>query len=116
MEKDDLIKSCRYYDGKDTPDENIQGDARILYDWEASWVRFQTNQGDKGILTSILEEYTSVGLGDLQPNDGVPITLKAVLFNRFGWHNSAPMEIIVQEFREFYKTLYPIDRKENRGE
>ena len=50
----------------------------------------------------MLDEYLSYGLREFENMDGVPITLKAILFNRFSHWNRADTE----EFKAWYLATY----------
>ena len=88
--RDELISYCRYYKGEEkSPWEDIcdGGEAQ-----------------NKNMYESMVREYVGHGLESLGADDGVPITLKALLCNRYGktaWD-------VATEFTEFYKKYYSI--------
>lgn len=50
-----------------------------------------------------LHEYITAGLLDFEKYDDTPITLKALLFNRFGyWFSDGLMEM-VEPFKKYYQ-------------
>ena len=72
MNKIDLIKLCRYYDGhnKTFKDPQRQTFANIEYQW--------VERTFKGIsFADVINEYLSYGLSTFCLYDGTPITLKA---------------------------------------
>ena len=52
-----------------------------------------------------LDEYEKYGLQDFEPDDGVPITLKAMLFNRYHSSNGFYLNI-ADMFKEWYVRFY----------
>lgn len=50
---------------------------------------------------SYLSQYTAVGLTCFSTHDGVPITLKALLFNRYARTHYSPYEA-AESFKKFY--------------
>lgn len=99
MNKKDLIQFCKYYQGeKECP---YQGTNGVIWDWEKSWVELSVDD-DKGafLLSSFLDEYIFCGMKDFQKYDDIPITLKALAFNRFNqWDEGG-------DFKEFYKKYF----------
>lgn len=95
----EMLAVCRYYkdDGK-AP----EGDKLHLWDVERSWCQLQETEQGKQELGGMLDEYLSYGLREFENMDGVPITLKAILFNRFSHWNRADTE----EFKAWYLATY----------
>lgn len=58
-----------------------------------------------------LDEYEKYGLQDFNTEDGVPITLKAMLFNRYHVSNGFYPNI-ADMFKEWYERFYLGDRSE----
>ena len=54
-------------------------------------------------IAPILKEYTDAGLSSFELYDGVPITLKAVLFNRYCKYAE---RVDIEGFKELYRTTY----------
>lgn len=99
----DLIKHCRYYKGEDDCPEDISKVGNgLLWEYEQFWVIRDEFRDEKGYNTT---GYIYYGLKDFNADDGVPITLKALLFNRYchwcgGYGNDA------EEFKEWYKNYF----------
>lgn len=55
------------------------------------------------LITPILKEYTDAGLSSFELYDGVPITLKAVLFNRYCKYAES---VDIEGFRKLYRATY----------
>ena len=104
MKKDDLIKQCRYYGGEEqNPYE--AGDKVMLWNWERTWVDMAANEdgGDALTLQSYVKDFEENGLKDFEAMDGVPISMKAVLFNRYyAWNEYTT----IVEFKKWYRTYY----------
>lgn len=72
-----LIASCSYYKGEEQcPAEIIKDGKQSIWFHEKKWVEFGGTFDDNG-------EYEGNGLEDFETEDGVPMELKKVLFNRF---------------------------------
>ena len=97
--RDDLIKQCRYYHGEE---ENpyTDGNKALFWDYEMKWVALYLTEDER--LSDCCNEYVSHGLMEFEEKDGVPFTLKALLYNRFQqWLEGTP-----SEFKKFYKEQY----------
>lgn len=101
MNKSDAIKFCRYYHGEDNCPFR-DDDRSALWKIERSWLERMIN-GDTEMIENAVNEYVGYGLGDFQMRDEVPISLKAVLFNRFCKYND---RIDIEGFKNFYLRAY----------
>jgi hypothetical protein len=73
---------CRLYKGeKENPYKGEQNKA-CLWSYERAWL-LEFAKPHSPLLMSYFSEYISVGLTYFSTHDGVPITLKALLFNRY---------------------------------
>ena len=92
-----LLKSCRYYKGEPSnPYEGKDPNKAMLWSYEQS-------PADSGTL----EDYEAYGLKSFNADDGVPISLKAFLFNRFmHWQGGNGMEADREGFKRFYRRFY----------
>lgn len=92
-----LMDHCRYYKGEKecpyTMDEAIAWGAEKFY---------VENFREGSIIFDFLSEYQRMELSSFQMLDGVPLTLKAVLYNRFEHYNEAGPE----EFKKWYMRVY----------
>lgn len=109
--RDELISYCRYYKGEEkSPWEGVcdGGEAQnknMLWWYECIWVRDMMS-GCSTMYDSMVREYVGHGLESLGAGDGVPITLKALLCNRYGktaWD-------VATEFTAFYIKYYSITK------
>lgn len=76
------LEHCFYY-GKNIPEDC---GAHVGHQYEGYWIRFHFNNDDYLLNETLC--YIREGLGDFCANDGVPISMKAILYNRFchwGW-------------------------------
>lgn len=103
MDKADLIKHCRYYKGEEhCPSEAIG----LFWDYERLWVEWffeaQENENCDAAkrLDNMMREYFKAGYKDFSLYDGVPVSLKALLFNRFEHWNQS------DGFKEWYMEKY----------
>lgn len=93
-----LLDFCSYYNGE----ENTEADhtSGMLWEYERVWVMQLSNLD---FYFGELNEYIHYGLGDFNADDGVPITLKIILFNRYRhWNFFGTAE----GFKEWYLTTY----------
>lgn len=94
MKREDAIKLCRHWNATDAKDEDVKLFAAI----EKIWVDCMTD--DDFSFNDLLQDYFDAGLREFEMFDDTPITLKALLFNRFCKYNEM---IDVHEFKKFYK-------------
>lgn len=90
------LEHCFYY-GKNIPEDC---GAHVGHQYEGYWVRFHFNNDDYLLNETLC--YIREGLGDFCANDGVPISMKAILYNRFchwGWCETP------DTFRSWYEAL-----------
>ncbi|MCM1168312.1 MAG: hypothetical protein NC324_00055 [Bacteroides sp.] len=102
--REDLIKCCRYYkDEKENPFNG--GDEERFWFYESIWVEHTLLQD--GFFDYCVDDYVADGLIDFNKDDGVPLTLKAVIYNRYQhWLGGYGLEIDRNGFKEFYGKSY----------
>lgn len=91
------MRQCFYY-GKNVPEDC---GAQVGHMYERCWVRFHFDS-EEYLLNETLN-YIRDGLGDFCANDGVPISMKAILYNRllhWGGGHETP-----DTFRRWYESL-----------
>lgn len=94
-----LLAYCRYYKGeKVNPYEGKNQNKAMFWFYEMSWVN-ESSKSEPNF-SDTLTEYLNRGFANFNYNDGVPITLKALLFNRFEHWNEGG------GFEDWYKTQY----------
>ncbi|WP_314791417.1 hypothetical protein [Tannerella forsythia] len=70
-----------------------------FWEYERYWVDFQQN--NRELLKNEEGEYRRFVLPHFALDDGVPLSLKAILFNRFAhWHSG--YGDVIQEFKKWY--------------
>lgn len=95
-----LLKYCRYYKGeKECPYESVE--MYRYWNTERVWVKRMNDKTDN--FENELHEYITAGMGDFEKFDDTPITLKAMLFNSFGYWFSGSLLESVEPFKENYK-------------
>lgn len=100
MTQKDLLHHCRYYKGeKECPHDGTKG---MLWRYEKSWIELALSKDDEhsDLLSKILTEYLLAGLKDFEKFDDTPVTLKALLYNRFEQWNEGG------DFKDFYHKYY----------
>lgn len=97
-----LLKVCKYYKGERTCPSDTN---EMFWNYERSWMGYRLD-ADSDFLHNCLEDYHNAGLFDFEQNDGVPDTLKALLFDRFCHWNSGTMLECVEPFKKFYRNKY----------
>lgn len=104
MEKE-LTHNCHYYKGEQqNPFEGIDQNKAMLWFYESVWAR-ETSQPNSDCYASIVDEYNFAGLTDFEQGDGVPLSLKALLFNRY-CKGCYSMLDAVEPFKKFYREYY----------
>jgi hypothetical protein len=91
-----------YYKGeKENPFDKTRNNTAKMAWW---YEKVYSEMGEK-ILDSYLKEYISMGLVDFESTDSTPITLKALLFNRFAKGYDARI-FALDDFRNWYVEKY----------
>lgn len=97
---DALLKFCRYYHGENGC-KSTDTDVQTLFNIEKMWGdKMCAENSDFGTL---LDEYITSGLTSFRETDDMPVTLKALLFNRFTQYND---RIDIDAFKTWYKKHY----------
>lgn len=106
MNKKDLLPFCRYYKGetKNPFDEKDQ-DKAMLWFYENCWIEQVSTGKGKEIMMEYISEYSNAGLSMFEINDEIPVSLKALLFNRYS-RGAYSMADAVEPFKEFYHKYY----------
>ena len=104
--KKDLLPFCRYYKGEKKCPKEINAN---FWEYEKIWVELSENpqEGSANFneISNWLDEYMSTNLTSFD-NDGVPVTLKALLFNRYThWMQTN------DGFKEWYKENYKQEKE-----
>ena len=90
------LSHCFYY-RKNLPEECSE---HVGHMYEESWIKFHFS--DPSYLLNVTIHYIREGLGDFRSDDGVPISMKAILYNRFchwGWAETP------DTFRSWYDSI-----------
>lgn len=102
MVKKDLFKLCRYYKGEDDCPFKEQNKSTLWF-YERAWVFDMLKDSDNRSIC--ITEYVRHGLGSFERFDNIPLSLKALLFNRYA-KTSNSMTETVEPFKKFYKEYY----------
>lgn len=96
------LAKCRYYKGEKS--NNFDGDGtnkNLFWGYEKLWIERYRN--DSQWAQNDLMDYIAMGLMDFNADDGTPITLKTLLFNRFCHWEYVPT---AEGFKRFYIQSY----------
>ena len=100
----ELIEHCLFYNGEDECPNEVEAmiGGKQIWFYEKRWVEM-TLQGES--FEQEIEEYNAYGMSDFSVDDGIPISLKALLYNRF-YYMSGTLERGGKAFREWYSNYY----------
>jgi len=101
------ISKCMYYNGDSSlEDDGCESDGRnaMVVDYERVWVDEHFTEDGIETLRENLEGYKEYGLEHFNEDDGVPVTLKALLWSRF-MHWSSGHET-AEDFMAWYREWY----------
>lgn len=80
MERESLIKQCRYYKGEaENPFDGQENNDALFWFYEQRWVELTIQQDS--YLQWMSDEYARRGLADFHAE--IPIGLRAILYNRY---------------------------------
>lgn len=105
MDKKDALPSfCRFYKCEEKC-PFTDADKQIFWLCEKWWMEQTKLANDTGSerISPLVYEYMNAGLSQFEKYDGVPITLKAVLFNRYCKYMERRD---IQGFKEIYLVKY----------
>lgn len=111
MERKDLLHHCRYYKGEkeiNNPDPDKQTFCKIEREWMD--LTLSAKDGDSDLLSESLNDYILNGLREFEKYDDTPLSLKALLFNRFMKYNE---RFDIDAFKKWYRDRYI--KKSNGG-
>lgn len=109
MNLSDLIQHCRYYHGEtENPFEGRDQEAAMFWFYEQYWAKHtlaalrSEDSPEAETLGMYIDDYLRFGLRTFNQADDTPVTLKAILFNRFAHWCQADAEA----FKKFYLSRY----------
>ncbi len=101
LEAAELISKCRVFNGEDQIPEELPEDLHFIWKYERFWVENTINEDFS--FGDLLTDYLNAGLREFEQTDDTPITLKAILYNRFCQHLEMTNAV---EFRKWYVDYY----------
>lgn len=109
MDKKELLAVCRFYDGeKENPFP--EGNPYMFWGYERMWVEAK---GGEISPPDAREYYDHLGLKDFSPGDGVPLSLRLLLFSRYlHWMGGYGEDSDREGFKKFYLEEYLGNKKE----
>ena len=94
----------------DVQKNTFSGNESFFWFWEKKWVEFSevaySSNSDSEPLHIMINEYIDAGLISFEQMDDTPITLKALLFNRFCHHTDLSLIDGAEAFKIFYVSEY----------
>ena len=117
MTKEELILDCRYYNGEDEVPASLPEGKDIFWDYERVWTGWALEGNDRlqKYINYFTEEYDLPHL--LTEDDGTPLGLKALLFNRYDYwvgYMGGSKEEYAQSFKDWYLGKYVAGAKTHR--
>lgn len=117
MTREELLLDCRYYNGEDDVPESLPEGKDIFWDYERVWVKWVLEGSDRvqRYIDYFTEEYDLPNL--LHEDDGTPLGLKALLFNRYDYwvgYMGGSEEEYAQQFKVWYLGRYIAGTKTHR--
>jgi hypothetical protein len=105
MQMNDLIKQCRYYKGEEECPKSIKEKGMSsMWFYEQIWVEREELRDEREFNTL---EYIRAGLKVFNADDGTPLTLKSLLFNRCThWSGGYGIESDSRNFKDWYLKNY----------
>ena len=96
------------------PDEvNYLNNAAIAWKYECFWVEKNVEENMKDVFEA--NEYYAEELKGFEPNDGTPIGLKALLWNRYEHWSFGTLESFKEWYRKYYQSR-PTNRQRRAEE
>ncbi|QOW09202.1 hypothetical protein Q73A0000_01935 [Kaistella flava (ex Peng et al. 2021)] len=94
-----LFEFTRFYKGPGTEPINRVNNAQLLWEYERKWVE---NEEDRAENHPRVLEYRQDVLPLYNEEDGIPLSLKALLYNRYThWCGGYALEDDVRDFKDF---------------
>ena len=96
--REELIAQCKYYDGTE------ESSCQMFGDYEQIWVEKNFSEEGRDLLQRNVNAYKAFGLEHFNEEDGVPMSLKALLWSRFmywGCGRETP-----EDFAKWWKDTY----------
>lgn len=115
MTREELILDCRYYNGEEYPPEGVNN---LMWGYEEAWVRMVLENSP--VPQKCIAYYTrEFSLPNFLPEneDGTPIGIKAILWNRYDHWEYSFLESKDEQkkhFREWYLREYVAKTRTHR--
>lgn len=103
--KEELISQCRYYNGEPDAPSTLPEGYELMWDYEMRWVKWSLR--DDEMIRSFDGDIREFGVKS-KKGDKTPLTLKALLCNRyFHWASGyRPIEDEMENFESWYENHY----------
>ena len=104
-----LYTFTRYYKGPGTEPLDNENNQRLIWEYEELWAEYEEERSDEH---PRMQEYMRDVLPIFNEDDGIPMSLKALLYNRYThWLGGYALADDVRKFREFLYSHYRQDLK-----
>lgn len=107
--KERYLSQCRYYKGEQTNPYDIPKykgtDKALIWFYESRWFEMVMENANHPLLVEYTFDYRTHGLTHFSESDGVPISLKALLLNRY-YHYDGYLPNNPVSFKEWYQKYY----------
>ena len=94
---------CKLYRGE--KENHYSGDKAMIWNCERVWFNEKDKGDESDLLRSCMREYVMKGLIRFQWDDDTPMSLKAVLLNRY-YHQDGIIPYGCESFKEWYLKYY----------
>ena len=109
MSTNTLYAFTQYYKGSGTEPTDNENNKRLIWEYEAFWAEHEEERSNDH---PRMQEYISDVLPLFNEDDGIPNSLKALLYNRYThWMGGYALADDVRKFREFLYSHYRPDLK-----
>lgn len=101
----DPLACCRYYNGREVSDSSENGNNALFAEYEKKWMEWRVSreQSDYDYMVGMVVEYINAGLMMFEEHDKAPISLKALLYNRYCHWSFSPTS---DDFKGFFFVNY----------
>lgn len=101
--KQELIRKCRFYDGGEEFNRDKFSSVKgALFFWQAE--KMFVNQRGSELAKDVEDQYKDAGLSEYRPE--LPLLLRAFLFAVFCKGNDAPIQEIVDRYKDRFIPAY----------
>lgn len=101
-----LLQYTKFYKDETEPPHNTDDNTSFFQGYEKAWIDFHATCEGIFLLNEYIHVYDYAELTNFSLHDGTPLSLKALLFNRYCHWSSGTMLDCARGFKKFYSTEY----------